>query len=162
MKLSLKISPGWRLISKLRQAILSAKDMVPFGPEFTDATAIAAVELLENAVKHAEGSTNSDSIEVSLETIEGEMVVTVSSNSSSEEDLEHLKNTIDKITKGDAFGLYVARMKQIQDKPDGYSRLGLYRIAYETGFSLTYKVGKNQLTVIAKRKLPQGLEANAS
>jgi hypothetical protein len=49
--------------------------------------------------------------------------------------------------------LYTRRLQELMDNTvKGKTQLGLYRIAYEGEFSLSYRIDNSRLTIIAERK----------
>ena len=87
--ISLKIDPGWQVIPKLRETVEGEGEITKFGANFLEATAVAAVELVENALKYAAGGDDSKSIEFLLEIRGDELIVKVSNRSNSKKSSLH-------------------------------------------------------------------------
>jgi len=132
--LELPIEPEWQNVDLLRLAILNCLHAVFGDPELSESVGIVTSELLENAIKYgdwghggarflllsARGSGNSVIVEVASPVRDGSPHVA------------NIAGTIDWIRKfPTARDAYVARMRAIAEQPDGLSRMGLVRIAYE-------------------------------
>ncbi len=146
---SFSIAPIWEKIRDVRKSIEQA--MEEFSQDISQATAMTAAELIENAVKHS--SADNTGINFKLQSVGNQVVVTVINIVRTAEDLQVFEETVEKIAKSDnLMELYLERLMELGDDPgESKTRLGLYRIAYEGEFSISYKLEKDTLTVIASR-----------
>jgi hypothetical protein len=154
MAIMLKIDPEWNIIKKISNILDSDPVMIEQGRDFLEATKITAIELVENAFKYADPNPNEKHpIIFSFKEYKGVIYIRVTNYCSDEAQKKTIKDTIDNIHKGNAFNLFVARMDKILKEPDGFSRLGFYRISYETQYKLRYKFTSKTITVIGNRVL---------
>jgi hypothetical protein len=59
---------------------------------------------------------------------------------------------IEKIANGDPMALYIQRLQEMAENPlDGATGLGLYRIAFEGGFSVSASYEQPTMTIVAER-----------
>lgn len=156
MAFYLEIEPEWNIIKKIREAIESDAIIQTQGNDFMEAARITAIELVENALKYSDPSSD-DPVQFSflVDFTDTDCVIKVTNPCSDREKTEALKNTLDEIRQGDPFDLYVKRLEALRDHPDGYSRMGFYRIAYEAEFQLECAISDGGVTITASRKLNQ-------
>jgi hypothetical protein len=149
------IQPLWNVVQEIRNEV--RRKMENRGAELRDATQMVASELVENAVKYGLiFDYESDmGIEFLFEVNDREIMIEVTNSADSEYDLANVTRHIDAINKAkDPQQLYVQRLTELMDNPgQGGSQLGLYRIAYEGEFSLSYEVADKVITVKAYRKI---------
>jgi len=150
------IQPLWNVVKEIRDEVGSI--MENRGEELCSASQMTASELVENAVKYgfAIDVAADRGIEFQIDVTDREIMVTVTNRAASEQDLTNLVTHIDAINKSDdPQALYVQRLTELMNAEDAYagSQLGLYRIAYEGAFSLTYEVADSVITVKAYRKI---------
>ena len=149
------IQPLWNVVKEIRDEVGSI--MENRGEELCSASQMTASELVENAVKYgfAIDVAADRGIEFQIDVTDREIMVTVTNRAASEQDLTNLVTHIDAINESDdPQSLYVQRLTELMNT-DGQtgSQLGLYRIAYEGAFSLTYEVADSVITVKAYRKI---------
>ncbi|MBN1522928.1 MAG: ATP-binding protein [Spirochaetales bacterium] len=142
--IELKFGPRWKYIACVRGFIQNFLAISIVDQAKADKIAMAASELLENAVKYASHDETHIVIRVSPET---ERIVISVENTSSKESIAQLKDVYDKIIEGDPFQMYVAQMKEAAVRSDGKSHLGLARIRYETGGDLSLKISGNTVNL---------------
>src|SRR4030042_6225751 len=124
----IKVTPEWPMVREIRNQIL--KLGILKNKKIAMATAIAASELLENAIKYGKPE-----IEIVCEMDSGVLTVSASNEIDKKADLENLKNHINNIKSADdPFDLYVAMLEKVMEQQKGKSLLGLYRIAGEAKF----------------------------
>jgi len=153
MAFSIHIQPQWNVIKSVKDAIDEDEDIIRNGPDFIDATKIASIELVENALKYSDPEENEQPIIFDLKNSDGHIVIRVTNYCVNEEARNIIRTTIDDINNNDPFDLYVKRLEMIRDSPDGHSRLGFYRIGYEAEYQLSYKLTEKLVVIIGKRKL---------
>ncbi len=157
IKFYLKFSakPVWNTVSDIRQKIKSLIAKKNFTEDVIEAMETVAMELFENAIKY--GVSTEDATDVSLEITydENEIKVLVSNGIESNESIQSFLNLLNAILNTtDLEGLYMERLKEIAKNPkSGKSHLGLYRIAYETGFKINYEISGKKLIVLATREI---------
>lgn len=153
MSFSLKIEPEWNIIKKIKEFINTEPEIVSRGEDFREATLLTAIELVENALKYSDGEPP-QSVHFAFEINGGTVEIVVRNATSDAANLSALSETLAKIQSANAFDLYVERLEQIRDNPDGHSRMGLVRIAYEGEYSLTLRqLSPNEVEIRATREL---------
>ena len=151
---SYHINPLWDIIRDIRGDV--EKKLEGYDEDLRKAAAMAASELVENAVKRGtcqDGKGNG--IEVCFTANESQIWIEVTNTARSGEDLSALKRHIRLISEtDDPWELYVQRLTLLmEDTEEAKTRLGLYRIAYEGRFRLTCTIDKNTVTVTAVRNI---------
>jgi len=154
MAIILTIDPEWNIIKKIITRLEKDPSLVEQGRDFLEATKITAIELVENALKYADpGPDDKQPILFSFKNSKSNALIRVTNFCSNKTQKEKIKGTIDHIRKENAFDLYVNRMNEILQHPNGYSRLGFYRISAETEYILSYKMTQKTVTILARRPL---------
>jgi hypothetical protein len=154
MAFYLEIEPEWNIIKKIREAIESDEVIKRQGTDFLEAARITAIELVENALKYSDPASN-DPVKFSflVDFTDTDCLIKVTNPCGDPERVETINRTLAEIQNGNAFELYVKRLEALRDHPDGYSRMGLYRIAYEAEFKMRVEFNKSSVTIIASRAL---------
>ncbi len=142
--IKLKFGPRWKYIACARAFIqnflaISIEDKVK-----ADKIAMAASELLENAVKYANSDTTN--IFVNVDPHDEKIKVEVK-NIASDQKIKELNEIFNKLKEGTTLEVYVAMMKAAAIRQDGKSQLGLARIQYETGGELKLNIDGNNVTL---------------
>ena len=135
--IELKFSPQWNYISAARGFLQNFLAISIANQTKADHIAMCASELLENAVKYSVNSETGMSVNVDHEADEVSITVT---NDSTPEHIESLKSVYEKVTRGEPLEAYVSQMKDAATRSDGKSQLGLVRIRYEAGASLSLNI----------------------
>lgn len=140
----LKFGPRWKYIACARSFIqnflaISIEDNIR-----ADKIAMAASELLENAVKYANSDTTD--IFVNVDPQDEKIKVEVS-NIASPEKINELKEIYSKLKAGEPQDVYISLMKIAATRLNGNSQLGLARIQYETGGELQLNIVGNNVTM---------------
>ncbi|MBN2738109.1 MAG: ATP-binding protein [Spirochaetales bacterium] len=143
--IELKFGPRWKYIACARSFIQNFLAISINDQAKADKIAMAASELLENAVKYANGEETQISVKVSPST---EKIAVRVSNLASEESIKTLKLIYDKVCEGNPLDAYVAQMKEAALRNDGKSQLGLARIRYETGGDLNLEIIDKRVSVL--------------
>jgi hypothetical protein len=128
--IELKFGPRWKYIACVRGFIQNFLAISITDHAKADKIAMAASELLENAVKYASRDDTHIVIKVAPNTEKMSIAV---ENSATPEAIAVLREVYQKITTGDPLQMYIAQMKEAAVRSDGKSCLGLARIRYETG-----------------------------
>lgn len=144
------INPEWNIIKDIKEAVERDPDVQSLGEDFLDAARMVAIELAENALKYSD---RGHPVELSMEIRDGHCVIEVTNHCGVPEMLKALREGLDRLENGNPFELYVNRLQQLKDSPDGYSRMGLLRIVYEAEFKLTGKITDGRVTLTAKRPI---------
>jgi hypothetical protein len=145
--IELKFGPRWKYIAVVR-AFIQNFLVIGFPDDArADKIAMAASELLENAVKYAIGEETR--VKVGLSAKNGDVDISVS-NRASPEAIAGLKSMWDTVMAGDPLTAYVQMMREAATRSDGKSQLGLVRIRYETGGAMELKVEGNLVTIALK------------
>lgn len=145
--------PNWNYINKIRKKTFYK--FKRYDMTFAEETKLVASELCENAVKYSKSNSNNNIIKFELNRINDKIKISVYSNFVLNDDINKLKEEIDKINRSEEpEKLYTERLLfLIENINIGQSQLGLYRIIYETKYKLSYKILGNILAVIAERDL---------
>ena len=158
IKFYLKFSakPVWNTVFEIRQKIKALIAKKKFTEEVIEAMETVSMELFENAIKY--GVSTEDATDVSLEIIYdeiSELKIIVSNGIESKDSIKNFSELIESILNSkDLEAMYMQRLNEIAQNPkSGKSYLGLYRIAYETGFKLAYEITGKKLIVIASREI---------
>ncbi len=151
MSFTFTINPEWNVIKRIKEAIAADPLIQKQGRDFLDAATLTAIELSENALKYSDS--DDFPVEVGFSIDAKECVIRVKNRSTNTESKETLVRILNKIKSGDPFALYVERLEKLKDDPDGWSRMGLYRIAYEAEFQLTPDVSADSVVISARRAL---------
>lgn len=157
--LRVAIDHSWSIISSIRDQV--RESLASFPDEVVDASVMTASELVENGIKHGVTSPDCPQVEFIFEIKDDprQIIIQVANGTEGrEENLDNFFYVIDRIMKSeDKAALYTQRLTELMESNHhGASQLGLYRIAYEGGFDLSYKLNKTKLTVIAHRSLSRG------
>jgi len=152
MPFSLTIASQWNVIQRVRDSINADEILKSQSKDFREQTMLTGIELASNALKYSDLD-SPQPVRFSFEISEGECRFEVTTYSANPFTKRALLAVVDTISAGDPFELYVKRLEQLKDDPDGYSRLGLYRIAYEGEFRVTADIRDETVTVRAVRLL---------
>jgi len=155
MSFSISIEPEWNVIKKIRDAIDSDDLIAKQNSDFIEATRLVSIELVENALKYSDSQKGSKPVRFSfhINVTDKECIVKVTNPCTDAQKKQFIKRTLDEIKTGDPFELYVARLEQLKDNPDGFSRMGLYRIAYEAEFEMDAEFNEEGVTISARKEL---------
>ncbi|MDJ0765808.1 MAG: hypothetical protein QNJ97_22680 [Myxococcota bacterium] len=148
--ITVTITPIWAIIEHVRKRIRTEL-AATLTDEKLDATIICASELCENAIKYGDAVSQMQFIQFLLRRLDSAIQITVTNGVTSPSDLGEVKDFIERINKSQAPGqLYLDRLKELmEDATHDRTRLGLYRIAHETGFTLDYTLRDEVVTVTA-------------
>ncbi|HNR86875.1 MAG TPA: hypothetical protein PKM65_00885 [Spirochaetota bacterium] len=147
------INSAWGIVKEIREKVGSLlqdrqKDLV-------DATMMTVSELIENAIKYGTPVSSSTDIDFELTITDRTISISISNGIVAMSDYENVKRHLDLIGQSDNPGeLYTKRLMELMENPrPGVSQLGLYRIAYEGEFSLSYRFENKILTIFAERAI---------
>lgn len=142
--IEIKFGPRWKYIAVVR-AFIQNFIAVSYSDNIrADKIAMAASELLENAVKYAQGEETIVKLQLLPE--KGSIMVSVS-NRASPEAIKGLQEIWDKVMQGDPLQSYIAQMQLAATRNDSKSQLGLVRIRYETGADMKLDVQGDLVTI---------------
>ncbi|MCP4350716.1 MAG: hypothetical protein GY795_35050 [Desulfobacterales bacterium] len=150
ISVSCHIKPVWDSLEQIINKTESSLENL--GSELSDASIMAATELVENAIKYGNSKTM---IEFAI-TADDQIRITVSNTIRAQQDYEEVKYLIDKISRSDdLYALFTERLLDISKTDNKYvrTRLGLIRIAYEGRFEMTYNLKDDFLTITAVNDL---------
>ena len=142
--IELKFGPRWKYIAVVRAFIQNFLAISFADDARADKIAMAASELLENAVKYAIGEETR--VRVGLSAQSGDIDISVS-NKASPEAIAGLRTLWDSVIGGDPLEAYMRMMREAATRSDGKSQLGLVRIRYETGGTMTLRVDGDLVTI---------------
>lgn len=149
-KLHFELQPCWDIIEEIGAQI---ETKVHGFDDILSATKMTASELVENAIKYGD-FTDGSTIHFDLYQEDG-IIVKVANRTLNTRHIDTVRRNIEKISHAsDLKELYVKRLQELMDGTQyGESMLGLYRIAYEGAFNLSWTYENGVLTVIAKRPI---------
>ncbi len=158
--IKVEIEHSWNIVSQIREKV--RRELGDFAPDVIEASVMTASELVENGIKHGIPTKTCPQVRFFFESNDQEQTIHIRvTNGINSEDssVQKLKEVIDKISaSNDKAELYTQRLMDLMENASsGESQLGLYRIAYEGQFDLSYEPkGKTQtedtISVIAQRK----------
>jgi anti-sigma regulatory factor (Ser/Thr protein kinase) len=142
--LFLRMQPSWREIDEIRHFVESFCASACPEIERQEQLALAAHELVQNAISNAV----TPDVELRLEVDRATERVTVSvSNQARADQIEVLRDRLDKtLAHADPLEGYVAAMR---DDPESRGGIGLARIRYEAALDLALDVDGERVTVRA-------------
>jgi hypothetical protein len=136
----LKFGPRWKYIACARSFIQNFLAISIEDKAKADKIALAASELLENAVKYANSETTMILVKVNPA---AERIKVEVENEASPEHILELKKIFSRLKDGTALEVYVNMMKAAALRQDGKSQLGLARIQFEIGGELVLGITDN-------------------
>lgn len=146
---SISLNEAWAELRRVRREI--DEYFAGVSPELRSAAGMVALELAENVLKHGD-DTGCGLVTLSLQA--GEIVISTQNRVDSSYQARAVRERIERIKTQGARELYVARMLQMMEEPNGIdSGLGLLRIAYEGSFQLSCELLGNQLRICARRNI---------
>jgi hypothetical protein len=151
--LKMRYKPVWRILEEVRiKTFESLKDM---DLKIAEESRLVASELFENAIKYGDYPKGGKYIDFEFKHEDGSLIMLVSNLFSSTDKVEKVIEKIDEINKtDDPEILFKNRLVELTKNCEkGESKLGLYRIVYETKYKLNYKINKNVITIIAQRSI---------
>lgn len=135
--IELRFGPRWKYISPARIFIQNFIAIAISDQAKADAIAMAASELLENAVKYASG----EDTHIIVQAFPDTGLITASvTNYATEQAAKELQALYKKIMAGDPLEAYILSMREAAMRSDGKSQLGLARIRYETGANIKLEI----------------------
>lgn len=149
------LAANWDSAVLVREQTAAVMREKGFDNAVTEAVTMCITELTENAIKYGTDAENGTQIQAQVTHDQNHIVVSVSNHTDSERKLHTLTKTIDALRGDQSPGeLHIQRLREIMKNPKrGSSRLGIYRIAYEGDFSVSYQLEDGLLTIVATRKL---------
>jgi hypothetical protein len=146
----LRVPLAWHWIERVRDAATAALEKA--SDDVREAAVMVASELAENLVKYGQPLEGEDSGKISIEVADGVLTIT-SDNGTSPEAAGKVLALVHAIMESpDVQALYVERLTNMATTPgDSASELGLLRIAFEGGFTLTADYQEPRLRIRAKR-----------
>ncbi len=154
MELNWKIKPEYKAISEVK-ALFSDK-LVAEGIPFSYDIEMGFTELMENSIKYSQETPDYNDISVKITLDNRILVITLSNYVKTDDDVRSLTTIINRINEyGKTLNLYLDRINEIISQDGiGKSQLGLYRIAYEAEFAISWeKTNNNQITITIKKQV---------
>jgi anti-sigma regulatory factor (Ser/Thr protein kinase) len=156
-RFELHFAPNVSLVPAVRHFVTDFYGKVVNDADITDRLAIAAHELLENAVRYSIDAQTTIGIRVGRE---GEnLLVTIrTSNRASPEQIELARKAFEEVVSApDAAVVYAAQVRRAATRTAG-SGLGLGRVRAEMGLVLSYEIRDDNVTVVARGTFPMKVE----
>uniref|UniRef100_A0A7C3EDQ6 Histidine kinase/HSP90-like ATPase domain-containing protein n=1 Tax=Gracilinema caldarium TaxID=215591 RepID=A0A7C3EDQ6_9SPIR len=142
--IEIKFGPRWKYIAVVR-AFIQNFIAVSYSDNIrADKIAMAASELLENAVKYAQGEETLVKLQLLPET---ESIMVSVTNRANLEAIKGLQEIWEKVMQGDPLQAYITQMQLAATRTDSKSQLGLVRIRYETGADMKLDVQGDMVTI---------------
>lgn len=155
--IELKFGPRWKYIAVVR-AFIQNFLAVSFSDDVrADKLAMAASELLENAVKYASGEETKASVWLSKA---DDLIRIAVSNRAAPASIAALKADWDRVMTGDPLAAYISKMQEAATRTDSKSQLGLVRIRYETGCDMALDVDGDLVTITLTHRSARRTEAS--
>jgi hypothetical protein len=145
MYLELRLQPTVQVITAIRRSVNSIFDHLLHDPDASARLALAAHELLENALRHSSDGEALLNIRVDEPTSRVSIETT---NHASAAKIEKLQSRAVKMSKGDPDDCYLAAMEEAADSQE-IGGLGLVRIRAEGGMKLDVRTEGDLVHVIA-------------
>ena len=142
--IELNFGPRWKYIAVVRGFIANFLAVSITDTVLSDGVAMAASELLENAVKYA--NADETQVRLGLDAATGTIQVSVT-NSASPEAIAGLRALWEKVSAGDPLQAYLTLMREAATRSDGKSQLGLARIRHETKAEMNLDIKGNRVTI---------------
>ena len=145
------INPSWNIVDRVRNDVKASLQAFP--EEIRHASMMTASELMENAVKYSSRKKNGTGVKFKMSADDLTIRITITNFVENDEYIAALTERIDRIKAAfDYKSLYITRLRQLTEHyPDDKTGLGLYRIAYEGKFSLSYVLDDHTITMRAVR-----------
>ena len=154
MKLNWKIKPEYKAISEVKGHF--SDKLIAEGIPFSYDIEMGFTELMENAIKYSQETPDYNDINVKITLNNRILDITLSNYVKTEDDLRSLSTIINRINEyGKSENLYLDRINEIISQDGiGKSQLGLYRIAYEAEFAISWeKTNNNQIAITIKKQV---------
>ena len=149
---TLDIPMAWNFVAEVRQLI--DKTVLEQAPALCAAASMVASELVENAIKYGEYVPAAPRGRIHFMMSSDKIVIAVSSGLRPGPSQQSFLKRIDRIAENKNMKqLALERMKELISQPDQHGQLGLYRIAYEAGFDLSYTYENEVLIVQASKSI---------
>lgn len=154
MELDWTIKPEYKAISVIKERF--SNNLVAEGIPFSYDIEMGFTELMENAIKYSQETPDYNDINVKITLNNRILDITLSNYVKTEDDLRSLSTIINRINEyGKSENLYLDRINEIISQDGiGKSQLGLYRIAYEAEFAISWeKTNNNQIAITIKKQV---------
>lgn len=157
--IDLPITEDWNLVEQLRTGVIGCLGAAFPDPDLRELAAMVVSELLENALKYGDWTGTPEGPAGCRLEVQGgpeTLAVSVSHPARRGENLERLFRALEAIAAApSAEEAYLARMRELAERGEGASGLGLLRIAHEAGCALSAAVSpEGTLTLTAVSRLP--------
>ncbi len=148
-----KIDPLWDAVKQIRDRV--ELSLMEYDEEVRDASKMTASELIENAVKYGSSVEKGAGIKFDFIASNNQIKIMETNKIHTDDDYEALRVHIENIMASDnPQELYLQRLQMLMDDTRLIkTQLGLFRIAYEGEFTLSYEYKNNVVTVIATREI---------
>jgi hypothetical protein len=155
-RFEIEFAPMLDLVGRVRHFVSDFYTESLGDPEVTSRIAVAAHELLENAVKYASHCFARICIVVAREEDGAKTVTIETQNRALTENLDAVRETLDDLaTSPDAMTSYQRLLDRCAKRATG-SGLGLGRVLAEADMKLTYEIRQDELTIRAQTRLEPG------
>ncbi len=156
--LKLQMSPAWELVNATREYLLSMLTHTLGDAALAGQVALAAHELIENAIKYS----HAQAPKIRLDVVEraGAIAITVE-NEGRKEDIASLISEITAVCEAkDPMAYYRQKIDLAISRTDGRACLGLARIRFESQMQITWSIAGRRVRVTAIRRLDEPSHAH--
>jgi len=128
--MQIRFTADERCLRHVRLSIVSFLMVMAEDRDLASRVAMTAAELVENAVKYTSQNPIRFNLTATSEPEAWEVKVETR-NAASPEQMAELKRVFETVSKGEGLDAYMTALREVPDKREGQSQLGLARIRYE-------------------------------
>jgi hypothetical protein len=160
-RFELEFAPNVALVPTVRRFVTKFYGKVMNNADVTDRLAVAAHELLENAVRYSADAQTGIGIQVGRDGADLDVTIRTKNRASAAQ-LEFARRALDEVVSApDASAVYAAQVRRAATRTDG-SGLGLGRVCAETGLKLSYEIRGDSVTIVARGRFPARVVASSA
>ncbi len=151
--IKLQLSPAWEHVNATREYLMSVLSHTLGDAAVASQIALAAHELIENAIKYS--ASDKGKIRIHVEERSGSIVVTVE-NDARRQDIANLVSEISAVAETkDPMGYYRSKIELAVKRTDGRACLGLARIRFESQMAIKWTISGTRVRISAVRNLDE-------
>ena len=158
--LKVQLRPAWEMVNATREYLLAMLTHTLSDAALAGQVALAAHELIENAIKYSHP--NAPKIRIEVVERSGAIAVTIE-NEARREDIAALLTEITAVCESkDPLAYYRNKIDQAIERTDGRSCLGLARIRFESQMQIKWSISGRRVRITAVRRFDEPVETDAS
>jgi hypothetical protein len=151
--IKLQLSPAWEHVNATREYLVSVLSHTLGDSAVASQIALAAHELIENAIKYS--ASDKSKIRIHVEERSGSMLVTVE-NDARRQDISSLVSEISAVADAkDPMEYYRTKIELAVKRTDGRACLGLARIRFESQMQIRWTISGTRVRITAVRRLEE-------